>query len=289
LGEEIDGLVSYLSVGHPSVYSYTPSIVKKVGEEEWGLDVGVFPGVSTADKMFARLGVDPASNGVLQYPFSEAMRNELQISERVTFVGCLFGRYPHEGFDSHQVVNYLSGQYSRTTKVHIARFSKNVFNDDAVMELKVKDIDKYPSEIFRGTTIIIFGERHRELHREDNIFNLRSWNDEQIDGIKSGKPRNQKTDIEVTTSKLRERNEDDLIEFIKRTYEDDEFYRKVINETEEAVAEYDLPKDVEKAVLQKKVQKSNERIDALLNEMVPSQLGQDTASNTEEESESENN
>jgi len=242
IANEIDGLVTVITAGHPSIWAYTTQMTKFVGEEYWDLDVEILPGISASAAIYPELNIDPAENGVQECSAPEAVTRQLDLNPEFTYFGWLFSRIPDEAsLPSHvdpmeAAAEYFGSQYSPDTEAYLVRATKSPLAQSAVMEIKIRDIKHLTQDSIMGCTLVIPGERESV---DPNIRFPPQWDDEMVEEIKSGKKRDGITYPDPAIPYLAEENED-LLEVICRIYTDRDFFRDVRENPEETLEPYDL-------------------------------------------------
>lgn len=266
--KETDGLVTYLSVGHPNIWAWTPYAVKHLGENEWGLNVELLPGISAVDSIYSDLGIDPAQGGVVQYNFTKALQERLELSPRLSFIGWLFGRF---SLDSDATVEdakqYLAEQFGPDKMIYIVRMSKNCYTSSAILNIPIRDLDKYDTEEFLGTTLVVPGDDSDKEMSGGISLPEEKWGEEMRNQARSGEIRENRPDYKPVNAKLTAEEHQGLSELLTKTYEEPGFYKQLMNNPEEAISDLDLSDSVREAILEERNQKSNQRVETILNEL----------------------
>lgn len=146
-GAITNGPVSFGLYGHPTVFAYPPFVIKFVAES-LGLTVGVVPGISAMDCMFAELMIDPATDGMQMFEATDVVIRQRQL---LTDVQTLIW----------QIGALETGLYSRksSSRDRFAKFLDHVFKffpeDHPATAIFVSDSPLIPT--------IIYNFRLREL------------------------------------------------------------------------------------------------------------------------------
>lgn len=247
---EKDGVITFLAVGHPSLWSFVAQMTHKLAENNWGYDVQILPNISAASAIYTELGIDPESQGVMHLSFSKAYRNRIEIDSNFTLIAWLFSRYDMDlNISSKEVVEYLSNQYPRDRKAYLVRIGNSVFEQSDVITTTIQGIENIDPEQIRGYTLVVPGTLYVNKYDKGNV-SLPDFFSRKQKGLLAAS-RDQVESIEITprSSELETNGGTDVIAFLTKVIEDDDFFIEMIEDPEEAVSEFDMPTEFTNSII----------------------------------------
>lgn len=247
---EKDGVVTFLAVGHPSLWSFVAQMTHKLAESNWGYDVQILPNISAASAMYAELGIDPESQGVVHLSFNEAYTNGIQVDSSFTLIAWLFSRYDMDlNISSQDAVEYLSNQYPRDRKAYLVRIGNSVFEQSDVITTTIQGIEDIDPERIRGYTLVVPGTSYVNKYDGGSVSLPDFFSRKQKGLLAASKDQVESIDITPRESELEANGGTDVVAFLTKVIEDDDFFIKMIEDPEAAVSEFNMPDEFADSII----------------------------------------